>query len=116
MAVLRLSLLVVLVHASGGADDEALRHLLSGNQLAGQGKHLEAIEAWRFPFLQRVDAFAHMRANSACGDSAHGDSAARRFIVHECAALTPPVETPVSCARAPSPERRRGCGQTPTCP
>jgi hypothetical protein len=61
MAVLRLSLLVVLVHASGGADDEALRHLLSGNQLAGQGKHLEAIEAWRFPFLQRVDAFAHMR-------------------------------------------------------
>ena len=45
MAVLRLSLLVVLVHASGGADDEALRHLLSGNELAGQGRHLEAIEA-----------------------------------------------------------------------
>jgi hypothetical protein len=37
--------LIVLVHVVGGADDEALRHLLSGNELAGQGRHLEAIEA-----------------------------------------------------------------------
>ena len=40
-----LCLLIVLVHVVGGADDEALRHLLSGNELAGKGRHLEAIEA-----------------------------------------------------------------------
>ncbi len=41
-----LCLLIVLVHVVGGADDEeALQHLLSGNELAGQGRHLEAIEA-----------------------------------------------------------------------
>ena len=48
---LRLCLMIVLVHAAGGEEDEALGHLLSGNELAGQGRHLEAIEAWRFSLL-----------------------------------------------------------------
>jgi hypothetical protein len=108
---LRLCLMIVLVHGSGGADDEALRHLLSGNELAGQGRHLEAIEAWRFSLLLGMRG---RFCTHACGDSAHGDIAARRFIVLDRAALTHPVETLISCARAP--ERRRGCGQTPTCP
>lgn len=112
-ARLILCLLIVLVHLAGGEDDEALRHLLSGNELAGQGRHLEAIEAWRFSLLL---AKRERLCTHACRDSAHGDIAARRFIVHDCAALTHPVKTPVSCARAPSLERLRGCGQTPTCP
>jgi len=42
-----LLLLLLLSRQCGGADDEALRHLLLGNEFAGQGKHIEAVEAWR---------------------------------------------------------------------
>ena len=41
-------LMLILSIQCGGADDKALERLLHGNELAGQGRHLEAIEAWRF--------------------------------------------------------------------
>jgi hypothetical protein len=41
-------LLLLLALPGGGAQDEALQHLLRGNELAGKGRHLEAIAAWRF--------------------------------------------------------------------
>ena len=65
----QLAMLLVLATACGGADDEALRHLLSGNELAGQGRHLEAIEAWREAAQLRPDSSVPLNnmANSYLG-------------------------------------------------
>lgn len=64
-----LLIFAVLFPRCGGAEDEALRHLLQGNELAGLGRHPEAIAAWRVAAQMRPDSNVPLNnmANSYLG-------------------------------------------------
>jgi tetratricopeptide (TPR) repeat protein len=69
LAGLLLIFAALLPRECGGAEDEALRHLLLGNELAGLGRHVEAISAWRVAAQMRPDSNVPLNnmANSYLG-------------------------------------------------